>query len=205
MAAPKIYGLSLSSMDAVNCAPLFKWSDFNGSRHSFRFGFRLRVRARGVLWSPPVTPLDAGTSRTRKTPVESERRDAISLLNERIRREHGKRETQPSRPSMDAKEADMYIQQVKEQQQRGLQKLKGERVGGDASAAFSYKVDPYSLRPGDYVVHKKVGIGRFVGVKYDVPKGASSEPIEYVFIEYADGMAKLPVKQASRMLYRYNL
>ncbi|XP_073263372.1 ATP-dependent DNA helicase At3g02060, chloroplastic isoform X3 [Populus alba] len=26
-----------------------------------------------------------------------------------------------------------------------------------------------------------------------------------VFIEYADGMAKLPVKQASRMLYRYNL
>lgn len=99
----------------------------------------------------------------------------------------------------------MYIQKVKEQQQRGLQKLKGERVGGDATAAFSYKVDPYSLRPGDYVVHKKVGVGRFVGVKYDVPKGASSEPIEYVFIEYADGMAKLQLKQASRMLYRYNL
>jgi transcription-repair coupling factor (superfamily II helicase) len=65
-------------------------------------------------------------------------------------------------------------------------------------------VDPYSLRSGDYVVHKKVGIGRFVGIKFDVPKG-STEPVEFVFIEYADGMAKLPVKQASRLLYRYNL
>lgn len=211
MAAAKIYGLSLSSMDAVNCAPFIKWRDFNGGRrgadtkHSFRFSFRLRVRARGVLWSPPVTLRDVGTSRTRRTPVEGERRDAISLLNERIRREHCKRESPQSRPAMDAKEADMYIQKVKEQQQRGLQKLKGERTAGDASAAISYKVDPYSLRSGDYVVHKKVGIGCFVGVKYDVPKGGSSEPIEYVFIEYADGMAKLPLKQASRMLYRYNL
>lgn len=211
MAAAKIYGLSLSSMDAVNFAPFIKWRDFNGghrgadTKHSFRFSFRLRVRARGVLWSPPVTLRDVGTSRTRRTPVEGERRDAISLLNERIRREHCKRESPQSRPAMDSKEADMYIQKVKEQQQRGLQKLKGERTAGDASAAISYKVDPYSLRSGDYVVHKKVGIGRFVGVKYDVPKGGSSVPIEYVFIEYADGMAKLPLKQASRMLYRYNL
>ncbi|KAH6812590.1 DEAD/DEAH box helicase [Perilla frutescens var. frutescens] len=212
-AAAKISGLSLSSMDALNCAPLIKWTDYSGGRgakakHLFRFGFRLRVTATGVLWSPPANLREAndpGISRIRRTPVEAERRDAISLLNERIRREHCKRESPQSRPAMDAKEADMYIQQVKEQQQRGLQKLKGERTAGDASAAFSYKVDPYSLRPGDYVVHKKVGIGRFVGVKYDVPKGASSEPIEYVFIEYADGMAKLPLKQASRMLYRYSL
>ncbi|KAL0367871.1 UNVERIFIED_CONTAM: ATP-dependent DNA helicase, chloroplastic [Sesamum radiatum] len=85
----------------------------------------------------------------------------------------------------------------------GLQKLKGTERGA-ASGAFSISVDPYTLRSGDYVVHKKVGIGRFVGVKFDVSKD-SSEPIEYVFIEYADGMAKLPVKQAARMLYRYNL
>ncbi|KAF3435334.1 hypothetical protein FNV43_RR22421 [Rhamnella rubrinervis] len=114
----------------------------------------------------------------------------------------GKRDA--SRIAMDSEEADKYIQLVKEQQQRGLQKLKG---GGRAAAAgerFSYKVDPYTLRSGDYVVHKKVGVGRFVGINFDVPKG-SSEPIEYVFIEYADGMAKLPVKQASRLLYRYNL
>lgn len=103
---------------------------------------------------------------------------------------------------MDKQEAEKYIQLVKEQQQRGLQKLKGERVGKDGN--FSYKVDPYTLRNGDYVVHKKVGIGMFIGIKMDVPKN-SAEPTEYVFIEYADGMAKLPVKQASKMLYRYCL
>ncbi|KAJ0025756.1 hypothetical protein Pint_07279 [Pistacia integerrima] len=113
------------------------------------------------------------------------------------------------RPVMDSKEADKYIRLVKEKQQIGLQKLKSKKAGdgggnGDGSGGFSYKVDPYDLRSGDYVVHKKVGIRRFVGIKFDVPKG-SSEPIEYVFIEYSDDMAKLPVKQASRMLYRYNL
>lgn len=107
---------------------------------------------------------------------------------------------------MDSKEAEKYIQMVKEQQERGLQKLKGVRPGTttDGGGGFSYKVDPYTLLSGDYVVHKKVGIGRFVGIKLDVPKD-SSEPLEYVFIEYADGMAKLPLKQASRLLYRYNL
>lgn len=112
--------------------------------------------------------------------------DAISILNERIRREQ--RKESPPTP-MEAAEADKYLELVKQQQQRGLQKLKGD---------LSYKVDPYTLRSGDYVVHKKVGIGRFVGIKFD-------NAIEYVFIEYADGMAKLPVKQASRLLYRYNL
>ncbi|KAJ4959779.1 hypothetical protein NE237_019689 [Protea cynaroides] len=126
--------------------------------------------------------------------------DAISILNERICRERGNRDS--SRTVMDSQEAEKYIQLVKEQQQRGLQKLKGERGGN--TVEFNYKVDPYTLRSGDYVVHKKVGIGRFVGIKYDVPKD-STEPIEYVFIDYADGMAKLPVKQASRVLYRYNL
>ncbi|KAJ6941365.1 hypothetical protein NC651_007223 [Populus alba x Populus x berolinensis] len=67
---------------------------------------------------------------------------------------------------------------VKEQQQRGLQKLKGDRVAKEGDV-FSYKVDPYTLSSGDYVVHKKVGIGRFVGIKFDVSKG-SSEAIEYV-------------------------
>lgn len=110
---------------------------------------------------------------------------------------------------MDREEANKYIQLVKEQQQRGLNKLKGERqtkhsAAGGKSSSFSYTVDPYTLQPGDYVVHKKVGIGRFVGIKYDTPKD-SNVSIEYVFIEYADGMAKLPVKQAARFLYRYNL
>lgn len=143
----------------------------------------------------------------RKEKYEVEQ-DSISVLNQRIRKDFGNREA--TRPVMDSEEADKYIQMVKQQQQIGLQKLKGKKGGGgvddggDDGSKFSYKADPYSLRSGDYVVHKKVGIGRFVGIKFDVPK-SSAKPIEYVFIEYADGMAKLPVKQASRMLYRYSL
>nr|KYP68558.1 Transcription-repair-coupling factor [Cajanus cajan] len=103
---------------------------------------------------------------------------------------------------MDSEEAGKYMKMVKEQQQRGLQKLKGDR--GSKDGVFSYKVDPYTLRSGDHVVHRKVGVGRFVGIRFDVAKN-SSQPTEYVFIEYADGMAKLPVNQASKMLYRYSL
>ncbi|KAF3790453.1 ATP-dependent DNA helicase [Nymphaea thermarum] len=131
----------------------------------------------------------------------SDEHDEISILHEKIRRESsGKREGPQT--TMASAEADKYIQMVKMQQQRGLRKLKGEKEG--TGEGFSYKVDPYTLRPGDYVVHKKVGIGRFVGTRFDVRTG-STEPVECVFIEYADGMAKLPVKQAARMLYRYSL
>ncbi|XP_022141425.1 ATP-dependent DNA helicase At3g02060, chloroplastic isoform X3 [Momordica charantia] len=158
------------------------------------------ISVTNVVYAEDVMVPGTAKSARRREQIELER-DSISILNERVRRYHGKRES--SRTAMDAEEADRYIQMVKEQQQRGLQKLKGDRQRNE-SDGFNYKVDPYTLRSGDYVVHKKVGIGRFVGIKFDVQKG-STEPIEYVFIEYADGMAKLPVKQASRMLYRYNL
>ncbi|XP_059449432.1 ATP-dependent DNA helicase At3g02060, chloroplastic [Corylus avellana] len=153
------------------------------------------VYTQGLLVSGPAKPRE----KTEPDP------DPISALNERIRRDRRDySERDASRTAMNSEEAEKYIRLVKEQQQRGLQKLKGGGGSGGGGGGFSYKVDPYTLRSGDYVVHKKVGIGRFVGIKFDVPKG-STEPVEYVFIEYADGMAKLPVKQASRLLYRYNL
>ncbi|KAK7286490.1 hypothetical protein RJT34_21516 [Clitoria ternatea] len=81
---------------------------------------------------------------------------------------------------IDSEEADKYMHMVKEQQQRGLQKLKGGRESKDGG--FSYKVDPYTLHSGDYVMHNKVSIGIFVGIKFDVQKN-STEPIEYAFID----------------------
>ncbi|GJR54017.1 ATP-dependent DNA helicase, chloroplastic [Tanacetum coccineum] len=104
-------------------------------------------------------------------------------------------------------EVDKYIQVVKQQQQRGLRELKRGRLGSGnegSDGVISYKVDPFSLEEGDYVVHKKVGIGRFMSIRPSIPEG-SSVPIDYVYIQYADGVAKLPVKQASKFLYRYNL
>ncbi|KMZ73581.1 Transcription-repair-coupling factor [Zostera marina] len=126
--------------------------------------------------------------------------DGIAILNDLLRRDHRHRRSS----TVDSEEAERYIRIVKDQQQRGLKKLKGDRVGAGNKNGFGYRVDPYTLKSGDYVVHHKVGIGKFVGIKFDTSKG-EARSIEYVFIEYADGMAKLPVKQASRMLYRYSL
>lgn len=67
-----------------------------------------------------------------------------------------------------------------------------------AGSSLGHRVDPRELEPGEYVVHKKVGVGKFVCIS-----GEDGE--DYVFIQYADAMAKLAVDQAARMLYRYNL
>ncbi|CAA0821268.1 DEAD/DEAH box helicase- putative [Striga hermonthica] len=164
----------------------------SSSRRSRR---RFLIRLKVVSRSSPAALRGINYSNTPPAAAT----DSISQLNERIRREHSKRES----PPMDSKEADTYIKLVKEQQQRGLQKLMAQ--ANTANSSTNYKVDPYTLRPGDYVVHKKVGVGRFVGIKFVDASKASSHPVEYVFIEYADGMAKLPIKQASRMLYRFHL
>lgn len=50
-----------------------------------------------------------------------------------------------------------------------------------------------------------MGIGKFVGIKHVATGEGPSDRADYMFIEYSDGMAKLPVKQAGRLLYRYNL
>ncbi|KAJ1685610.1 hypothetical protein LUZ63_017000 [Rhynchospora breviuscula] len=140
-------------------------------------------------------------SRTVSSPAGG--KDDIELLNERIRKEHRKRGDGNTGSTMDRDEAERYMGMVREQQQRGLQKLRGEeqkQLGG-----FGYRVDPCQLQPGDYVVHRKVGIGKFVKIQHVVTGEGPSGGQEYMFIEYADGMAKLPVKQAGRLLYRYNL
>ncbi|KAG4938258.1 hypothetical protein JHK86_044399 [Glycine max] len=153
------------------------------------------------LFLSPTNAVYTQSPYTPSTPSKTElHNDPITVLNERIRRDLSKKEA--FRTVMDSEEAGKYMKMVKVQQQRGLQKLKGDRESKDG--VFSYKVDPYTLRSGDYVVHRKVGVGRFVGMRFDVAKN-SSQPTEYVFIEYADGMAKLPVNKAAKMLYRYSL
>ncbi|XP_026377159.1 ATP-dependent DNA helicase At3g02060, chloroplastic-like [Papaver somniferum] len=200
---PSIYDSSSSFSSSLSQFRVLKFFSIKCPCH--------QITKKSNLSTTNAVYTEAQTSTTpRKDTVDTEV-DGISLLNERIRREHRKRGEVSSKNdnSMNSEEAEKYIQLVKEQQQRGLQKLKGHRQGGNddgsnPNKSFNYKVDPYTLRAGDYVVHKKVGVGRFVGIKFDVPKD-STAPIEYVFIEYSDGMAKLPLKQASRSLYRYSL
>lgn len=199
-----------------NCKQPLSSSSFSSSISPARtniYGVSISGAATITTKLPP-RPGSKSQSQIQREKITEPDGDPISVLNERIRRDlGGKREISNSNRSkvLDSVEAEKYIQMVKLQQQRGLQKLKSNRdpsADNSNGAAFSYKVDPYALRPGDYVVHKKVGIGRFVGIKFDVQSKTDTKtatPMEYVFIEYADGMAKLPVHQASRFLYRYNL
>ena len=54
--------------------------------------------------------------------------------------------------------------------------------------ATSKTVDPNKLRPGDYVVHRNHGIGKFLKLE-------SLQNREYLVVKYADGSIRVPVDQ----------
>ncbi|XP_047090962.1 ATP-dependent DNA helicase At3g02060, chloroplastic isoform X2 [Lolium rigidum] len=148
--------------------------------------------------------------------------DDISQLNHRLRALVRRRDAAFAASSpIDPAQAEAYLHMIREQQRLGLRQLrrdaadpKEDRDGGSdeeveeeggrrrkgmaAGSSLGHRVDPRELEPGEYVVHKKVGVGKFACIS-----GEDGE--DYVFIQYADGMAKLAVDQAARMLYRYNL
>jgi hypothetical protein len=120
---------------------------------------------------------------------------------------------------VDTAHAEAYLRMIRDQQRMGLRQLRveegdadGEEVedeeedagagkrkaGVAAGTSLGHRVDPRELEPGEYVVHKKVGVGKFACI-------SAEDGVDYVFIQYADAMAKLAVDQAARMLYRYNL
>lgn len=106
-------------------------------------------------------------------------------------------------------EAEAVRVKLREQREKGLQaireKLRSQGLAkGDDGDTFFHGVDPETLVPDEYVVHKKVGVGRFIGMKYEMPEG-KSKAAKYVYLQYADGKAKVKAKQAHRLLYRYNL
>ncbi len=77
-----------------------------------------------------------------------------------------------------------------------------EFFGQQSLASFSYirkrrqaaskQVDPNKLRPGDYVVHRHHGLGRFV--KFESIQTDDSLR-DYLTIQYADGSLKVPADQ----------
>jgi transcription-repair coupling factor (superfamily II helicase) len=54
--------------------------------------------------------------------------------------------------------------------------------------ATSKQVDPNKLRPGDYVVHRNHGIGRFLKLE-------TLQNREYLVVKYTDGLLRVPVDQ----------
>jgi transcription-repair coupling factor (superfamily II helicase) len=58
--------------------------------------------------------------------------------------------------------------------------------------AASKQVDPNKLEPGDYVVHKSHGIGRFLKLE---SLTINNETREYLVLQYADGLLKVAADQ----------
>ena len=77
-------------------------------------------------------------------------------------------------------------------------------VPGALRGGSTNSIDWRTLQRGEYVVHKTHGIGQFVGAKKLASKPGQVEDI-FLFIQYADGMAKLRASSAGRLLYRYRL
>ncbi|KAG6554268.1 hypothetical protein Mapa_004184 [Marchantia paleacea] len=107
-----------------------------------------------------------------------------------------------------AEEANRLKDRLIEQKRKGMQAIQQKISQGRQSRGqdedFSCSVDPDTLILGEYVVHKRVGVGKFIGLKFEVPPG-KERPAKYIYLKYADGIAKLKAKQAQRLLYRYHL
>ena len=58
--------------------------------------------------------------------------------------------------------------------------------------AASRTVDPYKLQPGDYVVHRLHGIGRFLKLE---KLSLSGEPRDYLVVQYTDGLLRVAADQ----------
>ena len=58
--------------------------------------------------------------------------------------------------------------------------------------AASKQIDPNKLRPGDYVVHRNHGVGKFVKLE---SMTVSNETREYLVVQYADGLLRVVADQ----------
>ena len=100
-------------------------------------------------------------------------------------------------------EVSLVLEKIKETRKKGMEMMIAKRrindqKGPSTMQDFTCSIEPESLVPGEYVVHKTKGVGRFVRLQSEGDIGP-----EYVILQYADGMAKLKAQQASRLLYRY--
>ena len=87
-------------------------------------------------------------------------------------------------------------------------------TGGGNGLSLNNSIDPFKLIPGEYVVHRKFGIGKFLGIRsIDRGRGARERDhrrkigpapkIGFLFIEYADAQAKIRPEKAAAQLYRF--
>lgn len=152
----------------------------------------------GVSPSLAVTRGKSGTSQTGSNLLDD--------LHQQLENEGGKSMGSASSKPMDTEAAMKMKERLLEQRRQGMQAIsntmKRRGLPDSGEETFSYAVNPDTLSVGEYVVHKRVGVGCFIGIKYEIPEG-KEKPAKYIYLKYSDGVAKLRAKQANRLLYRY--
>lgn len=81
-------------------------------------------------------------------------------------------------------------------------KVEEKEVTPKGLASLTYTLDPDLLLPGDFVVHYKYGISKFLKFKKEIPAG-KTKPVRYVYLQFADGEAKVSAKEARKVLYKF--
>ncbi len=75
----------------------------------------------------------------------------------------------------------------------------------DDTLGSNNSIDPFKLVAGEYVVHRKYGIGQFLGMKVLNVESASGDVQNkpFLFLKYKDTTAKISPDSSRRLLYRY--
>jgi len=75
----------------------------------------------------------------------------------------------------------------------------------ESSLGVNNSIDPFKLVPGEYVVHRKYGIGQFLGHKV-LPienENGDVKSVPFLFLKYADATARITPESSRRLLYRF--
>ena len=75
----------------------------------------------------------------------------------------------------------------------------------DDTLGSNNSIDPFKLVAGEYAVHRKYGIGQFLGMKVLNVESASGDVQNkpFLFLKYKDATAKISPDSSRRLLYRY--
>ena len=110
------------------------------------------------------------------------------------------------RTSMDSSEADEQVDDMLESAAEVEEKNRRVRDGYVEDAfGVNNAIDPFKLVTGEYVVHRKYGIGQFLGMKVlaveSANEGTQNKP--FLFLKYQDATAKISPEASRRLLYRF--
>jgi transcription-repair coupling factor (superfamily II helicase) len=70
----------------------------------------------------------------------------------------------------------------------------------ESSLGVNNSIDPFKLVPGEYVVHRKYGIGQFLGHKV-LPienENGDVKSVPFLFLKYADATARITPESSRR-------